>query len=410
MTAKQTPERTGPLTDITIIDCTVALAGPFGTAMLADLGANVIKVEPPGDGARVRAPHAPDYAPVRSQRRGGVDHGGFFESINRNKRSIMLNFKDPEDKEVFLSMCDQADAVVENMRPGVMDRLGLGYDTLKQRNPAIVYGCIRGYGDPRTGASPYADWPAFDMVAQAVGGLVHVNGPADEDIGYPCGVSVGDIYPGTLLALGVVSAIHNARTTGEGQFMDIAMYDAMLALCETVIVNYGYPNGRTLKSTGRKHTDLAPFGIYPTKDGAVALACPGGGEHWEVLAVAMGRNDWIEEERVSQRARMDIDRASIEAAVTEWTQSKTKAEVMDILGGLVPCGPVNTAEDIFNDPHVAARDMIAKVQLPGDNPEVSVFAPPIKYTRTQTRVYRPAPNLDQHRDEILTEFGLLPKA
>ncbi|MEM7220261.1 MAG: CoA transferase [Pseudomonadota bacterium] len=399
-------ERTGPLQDVVIVDCTMALSGPFGTAMLADLGADVIKVESPKAGARLRKPYPPDYAVAASEEPAGVDHGGFFESINRNKRSIVLDLKNERDQETFLLMCEQADAVVENMRPGVMDGLGIGYDVIRERNPAIVYGCIRGFGDPRTGESPYADWPAFDMVAQAMGGLVHVNGPEDDPIGFPCGVSVGDIYPGTLLALGVVSAIHHAKATGEGQFFDVAMYDAMLALCETLIVNYSYPNGRSLGPTGRKHTDLTPFGIYPCKDGAVALAAPGGGQHWEVLALAMGREDLIAEERTTGVTRRETDRAFIEDIVTAWTQARTKAEIMEHLGGLVPCGPVNSAADIFDDPHVAARGMLAKIQLPGDNPEVAVFAPPIKFTKTKTSVYRRAPNLGEHRDEVLRQFGL----
>ena len=398
-------ERTGPLKDIVVIDCTVALAGPFGTSMLADLGADVIKVERPEGDARGRLPLPPDYAPISADEQAGVDHGGFFESINRNKRSIVLDFKDARDRESFLSLCAQADAVVENMRPGVMDRLGIGYDSIRARNPAIVYGCIRGFGDPRTGQSPYADWPAYDMIAQAMGGLVHVNGPADDSIGYPCGVSVGDIYPGTLLALGVISAVHHARASGEGQFFDVAMYDAMIALCETLTVNYSYPNGRVLGATGRHHTDLTPFGIYPTRDGAVAIACPGG-EHWEVLCVAMGRDDLVAEERRTHRSLRVHDRARVEAAVSAWTSSQTKQQVIDLLGGLVPCGPVNTAADIYNDPHVEARDMIAHVQLPGENPAVGIFNSPLKFTGTRAGVYRRAPNLDEHAAEIREQFGL----
>lgn len=401
-------ERTGPLKDVVIIDCTQALAGPFGTGMLGDLGANVIKVEPPRSAAsgRGRPPLPPDYARPGAESPGGVDHGGFFESVNRNKRSIVLDFKKDEDKQTLLALCEQADAVVENMRPGVMDRLGIGYEVIKARNPRIVYGCIRGFGDPRTGESPYADWPAFDMIAQAMGGLVHVNGPADDKVGYPCGVSIGDIYPGTLLALGVVSAIHHARATGEGQFFDVAMYDAVLAMCETLVANNGYPNGRVLGPTGRNHTDLTPFGIYPTKDGAVAIACPGGGPHWEVLAVAMGRDDLIAEERSTNVSRLETDREYIEEAVRAWTSTMTKEEVVSTLGGIVPCGPVNTAQDIFDDPHVKAREMIAKVPLPGDNPDVSIIGSPLKFTSTKAGVYRRAPNLGEHTDEILKEFGL----
>jgi crotonobetainyl-CoA:carnitine CoA-transferase CaiB-like acyl-CoA transferase len=249
-------ERTGPLKDITVIDCTIALAGPFGAAMLADLGADVIKVEPPhGDVSRPTPPLPPDYANVASKEKAGVDYGGYFASINRNKRSIVLDLKLEEDKETLLSLCEHADAIVENMRVGVMDRLGVGYEVIKARNPAIVYGCIRGFGDPRTGLSPYAQWPAYDIVAQAMSGHAHLTGPDDGAGGYPSGVSVGDIYPGTLMALGVVSAVHHARVTGEGQFFDVAMYDAMLAFCETLVSNYGY-NQTSLGARGQHHPNL----------------------------------------------------------------------------------------------------------------------------------------------------------
>ena len=258
--------RTGPLSDVTIIDCTMALAGPFGTGLLGDLGADVIKVEPPkGDAARSVPPLPEDYANPGSGE-SDCDFGGYFASINRNKRSIVLDLKSPEDREVLLSLCERADAIVENMRVGVMDRLGLGYETMRERNPAIVYGCIRGFGDPRTGESPYADWPAYDIVAQSMGGMAHITGP-ESGRGYPAGVSVGDIYPGTLLALGVVSAVHHARRTGEGQFLDVGMYDAVAFLSETVIANYGF-EGRSLGPRGEHHPNLCPFGLFPASDGA----------------------------------------------------------------------------------------------------------------------------------------------
>ena len=148
------------------------LAGPFGAALLADLGANVIKVEPPvGDPARSGPPLPDDYANATAKEPAGVDYGGYFASINRNKRSIVLDLKDAKDKEILLKLCERADALIENMRTGIMDKLGVGYDTIKKRNPALVYACIRGFGDPRTGDSPYAHWPAYDIVAQSRVGL-----------------------------------------------------------------------------------------------------------------------------------------------------------------------------------------------------------------------------------------------
>ncbi len=400
-------QRTGPLSDITIIDCTMALAGPFGTAMLADLGADVIKVEPPGgDGARSIPPIPPDYGNAKKGETTGVDYGGYFASINRNKRSIVLDLKDPADKEALLRLCEGADAIVENMRVGVMDRLGLGYEVVRERNPAIVYGAIRGFGDPRTGESPYADWPAFDVVAQAMSGFVHITGPQDGS-GYPAGASVGDIYPGTLLALGLVSAVHHARRTGEGQFVDVGMVDAMVALSETVIANYGFA-GRSLGPRGKHHPNLMPFGFYPTKDGAVAIAAlpP---PHWGHLCDAMGRPELKDDPRTKNNFVRKDNESFVAEVITAWTSTLTKQQVVDALGGHVPCGPVNTAEDLFEEPHLEARGMLTRFQLPGDNPEVTITGSPIKFTKSPTGFYRQPPRLNEHEDEVRAQFGLPPR-
>lgn len=390
--------RTGPLADITIIDCTMALAGPFGAAILADLGADVIKVEPPaGDGSRSVPPLPPDYANAGSASTGGVDFGGYFASINRNKRSIVLDLKTPADRETLLQLCEGADAIVENMRVGVMDKLGVGYDVVRARNPAIVYGCIRGFGDPRTGASPYADWPAYDIVAQSMGGLAQITGPEGGQ-GYPSGVSVGDLYPGTLMALGVIAAIHHARRTGEGQFMDVGMYDAMVFLSETVIANYGYEQ-KSLGPRGQHHPNLCPFGIFPTSDGAVSIAAPGAG-HWQALCSAMAREDLVDDDRTRNTYLRRRNQAFVEGVIADWTSVRSKAQVIEAIGGRVPCGPVNTAEDLFNDTHLKARGMITEFDLPGDNPRVAIAGSPIKYTNTPTGFYRRAPLLNEHGQEI----------
>ncbi len=396
--------RSGPLTDLTVLDCTMALAGPFGSAILADLGADVIKIEPPaGDMSRGTPPHPPDFATPSSGRNAGCDYGGYFASINRNKRSIKLDLKTDADREIFLGMCEQADVVLENTRAGVMDRLGCGYEAVAARNPRIVYAAIRGFGDPRTGESPYVGWPAFDIVAQSMGGLAHITGPAGGG-GYPCGASVGDLYPGTLMALGVVAAVHQARVSGRGQFVDVSMYDAITFLCETVVVNYSYA-GASLGPRDSGHPNLCPFDIYPTADGAVAIAAPRP-RQWEALCAAMGRPDLVDDERSRDVRARSANRGFVNQAIEAWTGSRSKHDVVAALGGEVPCGPVNTAADLFADPHLKARNMICEVDLPGDNPRVSVAGPPLKFSRTPTDVYRRAPRLDEHRAEILAQFGI----
>ena len=210
---------TGPLSGIRIVDFTRALAGPFCTMLLADLGADVIKVEPPeGDFSRFSEPY-PEGDTEKA-------FGGYFASINRNKRGVMVDLKDPAEHQRILQLVDEADAVVENFRVGVMEKLGLGYETLHERNPKLVYAAIRGFGDPRTGASPFAEWPSYDVVAQAMGGIVSMTGTEDGQV-LKVGASVGDLYPGTIAALGIVSALLHARATGEGQFLDVSMVDAV---------------------------------------------------------------------------------------------------------------------------------------------------------------------------------------
>jgi len=395
-------ERTGPLSDVRILDLTQALAGPFGTAALADLGADVIKVEPPtGDLSRPMAPLVPDFAPPGSSRAAGCDYGGYFASINRNKRSIVLDLRKDEDRERFLDLAVTVDAVVENSRVGVMDRLGIGYEVLRAVNPRLVYAAIRGFGDPRTGASPYAEWPAFDIVAQCMGGLVGITGPTDRT-GYPNGASIGDIFPGVLMALGVVSAVHAARRTGQGQFLDVAMYDAILSLCETIVINYSCAE-RVLGPRGLGHPALCPFDVYETSDGAVAIAAPTD-NHWEALCELIGRPDLVTDERTKDNRRRSENRPFVTEILTAWTRTRTKKEVVGRLGGKVPVGPVNTAADVFADPHVWIRKMLAEVELPGANGTLTLAATPIKLTATPAGIYRRPPLLGEHTAEILEEL------
>ncbi|MBA4181404.1 MAG: CoA transferase [Anaerolinea sp.] len=385
---------TGPLAGVRIIDMTRALAGPFGTMLLADLGADVIKVEPPeGDISRYSLPYTEDD----SERA----FGGYFASINRNKRGLMLDLENPADVDTFLQLIDGADALIENFRAGVMDRLGLSYETLHARNPRLVYGAIRGFGDPRTGESPYVDWPAYDVVAQAMGGAVSFTGTEDGTV-LKVGPSIGDLFPGTLAALGVVSALVHARATGEGQFVDVCMYDAVLALSEAIVYRYSY-NGVITRPTGNSHSQLTPFDIYPTADGYCAIAAPTP-NHWERLCLLIGREDLIDDDRTRANNDRIKNAVFVKEVMTTWTTARTTAEVVAALGGMVPVGPVNNAADLFADPHVRAREMLVAVDHPGSSRPVVLPNSPIKLTATPTGVYRRAPKLGEHNQEVLQEL------
>ncbi len=386
----------GPLNGLRVIDLTQMLAGPYCTMLLADQGADVIKVEPVcGEPTRTFGPYRADDA----------EHifGGYFQSINRNKRSVGINLKSPEGVEVLKGLVRDADVLMENFRPGVMDRLGLSYEVLAEINPRLVYGCIRGFGDPRTGVSPYVDRPSFDVVAQAMGGAMGVTGP-DATTPIKIGPGVGDIFPATLAAFGIMSAVFEARNSGQGQFMDVAMYDGVLALCERIVYQQSYTDISPVPE-GNQHPILCPFGIFAAKDGQVTIGCPRDG-FWSNLVGIIGRPELAGDPRFATNNARLANRAETVKIVEDWTGNRTKAEIAEALDGKVPFGPVNTAAEILADPHVKIREMLAEVEHPGASSPVLVAGTPIRMTRTQGGVRTRAPLAGEHTDEVLGEAGL----
>lgn len=382
----------GPLSGVRVLDLTHALAGPYCTMLLADLGADVVKVESPrGDLTRFASP-VPEGAP----------YGGYFQSVNRNKRSIVLDLKRPEGRDVLLRLVPSADAFVENFRAGVADRLGLSYETLRDVNPKLVYGSVRGFGDKRGGTSPYVDWPAFDVTAQAFGGFMGITGTAD---GTPqqAGPGVGDIFPGTLCALGITSALLHAQRLGEGQYVDVAMYDGVLALCERIVYQHSY-TGDVPGPQGNTHPQLCPFGVFPASDGYVTIAAPTN-NHWRSLCEIIGRPELGLDDRYKNNLVRLEHRDDVIGLLAEWTTTRTKTEIVGALGGAVPVGSVNTIEDIVDDPHVIAREMLAQVEQPGMDRPVTIAGVPIKLTGTPAGVRHRAPLLGEHTDAVLRESG-----
>lgn len=386
---------TGPLRGVRVIDATQALAGPFCTMLLADLGADVVKIEPPGgDMTRFGGPFT----------REDTEHayGGYFASINRNKRSVVLDLKTDDGRDALLALVEQADVFVENSKAGVMDGLGVGYEVMRGRNARLVYGAIRGFGDSRTGSSPYRDWPAYDVVAQAMGGVVGITGTAEGET-FRCGPSIGDLYPATLTALGIASALFHAARTGEGQFLDVAMYDGILALCEAVVYRYSY-TGQVTGPTGNGHPALSPFDLFDTADGGCAIAAPTE-KHWVILCDVMGRVDLVDDPRSRTNRERVANARFVREAISSWTAARTTAEVVAALGGAVPVGPVNDAADLFADPHVGARAMLIEVPQPDGSRPVVLAGPAIKLTVTPGGIYRRPPRLGEHTEEVLAEVG-----
>ncbi|MGH8788287.1 MAG: CaiB/BaiF CoA transferase family protein [Cupriavidus necator] len=392
----------GALDGLVVLDLTRMLAGPYATMMLADQGARVVKIEPPGgDLTRRTGPHLEGALKI--------DEGGFgsyFASINRNKQSLTLDLKKPAGKAALLRLVRKADVLVENYRAGVMERLGLGYETLIAENPRLVYAALRGFGDPRSGRSPYADWPAYDPVAQAMGGIMSITGPVPGGAPTKIGPGVGDLVPATFLAFGIASACWRAQRSGRGQFVDVSMVDAVLAICERLVYQYS-ASQRSPGPEGNGHPLLCPFGLFPAKDGYVSLGVPND-RFWVPLVQRMDRADLATDPRyATNEARME-HRAEVEVIVGGWTSRHTKAELSEKLGAEIPFGPVFDAADIFNDAHFRARGMLVETEQPGASRPLTVAGTPIHMSETPGGVRCRAPMTGEDSDAVLAAFGFEP--
>jgi crotonobetainyl-CoA:carnitine CoA-transferase CaiB-like acyl-CoA transferase len=384
---------TGPLQGLRFIDNTHALAGPFAAMFLADLGADVIKVEPPsGEMTRFQGPWTRDDEEKV--------YSGSYAIRNRNKRSICLDLTKPEDRETFLQLVETADGLIENLRAGVLDRLGVGWEACHARNPKLVYAAIRGFGDPRNAPSPYAEWPAYDLIAQAMGGIVSSTGEDEANV-MKVGPPIGDTIPGLMTALGLLAAVHRARDTGKGQFLDVAMVDAMMTISEASQMMYSYM-GRPMKPMGNAVDGISPYNVYPTTDGHAVIATPTE-PHWKLLCELVGRPDLIEDERTRSNRRRLRNRDVVDEAIGGWAAARTTAEVVKALGNVVPVGPVYGPEDWVEDPHVAAREMLVRVDHDHHRPTVMLNCP-IKFSDDPAGIYRGVPRLDQHGEEIRAEL------
>lgn len=386
----------GPLRGLKVLDFTQALAGPFCTQQLADLGAEVVKVEALDGGDLTR--NSGPFHEADIDRR----YSGYFQSVNRGKKSIAVDLKTAEGVDLVKRLVPDFDVVVENFRVGVMERLGLSYETLAAINPRLVYAAIRGFGDPRTGASPYADWPAYDVVAQAMGGMMGITGLAG---GTPIkiGPGVGDTIPALYAALGIVSAVLHARETGEGQFLDVAMADAVLGVCERIVHQHSFGH-LTPGPEGNHHPFLLPFGIYPAADGFVAIACPGD-PFFRALCNALGAAEMLAEPQIETPKARAAHRDFVIERLSQLTRQHTKAELKAKLGGVVPFGPVTDIAEISADPHFAARGMLAEIDCEGLPAPMRIAGAPIKLTKTPSAVRRRAPHLGEDTREVLREHG-----
>lgn len=374
-----------PLEGVVVLDLSRVLAAPYTGMILADMGADVIKIERPGKGDDSRA-----YGPFKN------GESVYYMSLNRGKRSMTLNMKSEEGKQILKDLVKQADVLVENFRGGTMDKLGLGYDVLKEINPRLIYSACTGFG--MTG--PYKHDPAYDVIVQGMGGIMSITG---QEGGEPTkvGASIGDITAGIFSAVGIMMALYAREKTGRGQLVDVSMLDCQVAILENAIARY-MNAGVSPKPIGNRHASITPFQSLKTKDGYVIIAV-GNDTLWQKFCGLIERPDLAADERFSTNPLRTENVKVLSEELTKTFVTKTMDEWLHILKeGGIPVGPINDVERVIKDPGVIAREMIVTTHHPiaGD---VEMAGVPIKLSDTPGSVDAPAPTLGQHTREILKE-------
>ena len=376
------------LEGVRVLDLTQFESGPSCTLLLGYLGAEVIKVEKPGTGE-----------PGRTQFLENLDEGDcwYFLMLNSNKKSITLNLKSDAGKAVFKKLVAVADVVVENFRPGTMDRLGLGQEVLQEINPRIVYSSISGYGL----SGKYRDYPAFDIIAQAMGGAMSCTGYADRPP-VRTGPSIGDVVGGLNLTIGILAALYHRETTGKGEVVEVSLQESILNLLRSAYQGH-YHTGKPIPRIGSRYVGNCPWDTYPTKDGYVVIGAitP---EQWANLCRAMDRDDMGHAPGFERSAdRYWKHRDEVDGMITNWTSDKEKKVVMETLVACgVPCGMVMDSAELLEDPHLNERGMIVEIAHP-QRGTFKQLASPIRVGNSNVEI-TPAPLLGQNNEQIYAEL------
>ena len=376
------------LDDIKVLDFTRFMAGPTCSMVLAEFGAEVIKIEIPGGGDALRT-NPP-------QTEGGEAY--YFVILNRGKKSITLNLKSERGCQIARDLAERVDVLVENFSPGVMDRLGLGYEELAKRNPKLIYASVSGFG--HTG--PRSSEPAFDIIAQAMGGLMSVTGfPNNPPT--KAGPSIADALGGWLTALPILAALHYREKTGEGQRIDISMQDIIWAITAIEHAPIYFLNNEIPQQVGNAEKDVTPANVYPAKDGYVVINAITIGQ-WEELVRVMGREDLIDNQKYSTQMQRFNHRDEVDAMVEEWTKTRSMEEILNKLRNAhLPCSPLPTFDQVANDPQLLSRKMIVEVEqlISG---KLKVAGSVFKLSKTPGDVSLSAPFLGQHNYEVYPEL------
>lgn len=368
-----------------VIDLTQVMAGPFTTMLLADLGADVIKVEPPGGGDQTRHSWG---------RSGKGEDGPAFFALNRNKRSIVLDLRSEQGRKDLLALIETADVLIENYRPGVTERLGIDYETLKAVNPGLVYASISGFGH----SGPYSDRPGYDLIAQGMTGVMSVTG---EPGGAPvkAGVPVADLGSGLFSVYGILAAYTYKLRTGQGQRLETSLFESAIALSVWEATEY-WASGEVPRATGSAHRMSAPYQAFRTRDGYMTVGA-NNQRLWGFLCTALGRPELEHDERFATNPLRMHNRSELAQLLeNEFVQDTTEQWVERLLAGGVPAGPILDYAQMIDDPHTRYREMVQTIPHPVEG-EVKTLGFPVKFSVTPARTYRHPPLLAEHQDEIL---------
>lgn len=378
----------GPLYGIKVIDISRTLAGPYCSMILADLGADVIKVEQPETGDETRGFTPPTW--------GG--ESCYYMSLNRNKRGITLNLKTEEGREVLRKLVAKSDVLVENFRTGTMEKFGIGYDVLKEINPRLVYCSVSGFG--RTG--PMKDDAAYDLLMQGFAGLMSVTGEA----GRPpvkVGFSIADLATGLFAAVAVEAALYQRNFTGKGQAVETSLLETLVSLQTYLAIGY-LATGKVPQPLGSAHPSVAPYQVFEVKDGYVIIAVPNE-NLWSKMCDALGLDEIKNDPRFADNSQRVINREELVKVLNAFTRRYKANEIIEILTKAgVPCGPINSIDKVLTHPQVLNREMVVEVEHPTIG-LIKLLGIPMKFSETQGSVYMAPPLLGQHNLEVAQELG-----
>ena len=386
-------QRLGALEGITVLDLTRVLAGPFCSMMMADMGANVIKIEETGKGA--------------DERQMGPFVNGesvYYMNLNRNKKGVSLNLKSPKGKQIFKDLVKKADVVLENYRPGTMAKLGLGYDVLSEINPGIIYAAVSGFGQ----YGPYSKRPGYDIISQAMSGLMSTTGWPG---GAPTrsGTAMGDVLGGLSVTIGILSAIYNRSHTGRGQVVDVALVDSAVASLEIINMIY-LAEKRLPQRIGNRYESVYPYDSFQAKDDLVIIGA-GNDKLFGLFAKHIGRPELADNPDYAKTRDRVKNHVAVKQFVEEWTKTKTVAEIVDELLAIgVPSAPIYGIDQVVADPHIGgAREMFVDTVHPKAGP-VTLTGSHIKLSETKPAIRTTSPGLGEHNEEILSSMLGMSKA